>query len=518
MPSPLAGRPLTLPRVVSYPEYQSSAASEVIDLMDQLRRPLDPWQQFVITHGLGQRWDGDRDPDTGLPTPRWAASRCGCWVPRQNGKGDIIMALELGWLYLFKTPLVVHSAHEYKTAQEAFLRIKGMAQGTDWLDRMVLRYWQAAGEQGLELKRDKKTGISPRLRFMARTRGAGRGFSAGKVVLDEGQELTEAQMRAILPVVSAQPNWQIWFFGTPPSPGDAAELTSDAWIYNLKRAGEERAPRTMWIDYGLETIDLEDRRQREILKDPATWARTNPAKGIRIEEETIADELALMGPGLSFAMERCGMWLPERRKEGEFAIDPDKWAKSIVLEGSRAFPRRLSIAFSVNPKRTHYTIGYAGFHEDGRWQVGVLQHRPGVGDLLETLLRLKQQLNPVAVTVDAKSEKTIEELAQRGIRLSEDVETPVRGDLILPTMGDVATAYGLLVDAANQEKLWHHDEHPLNRAIEAPPRPLAGGSTWDHKRGIEVGPANCAGLAMWAHRIRDPLVKEEPYNPLSNIF
>lgn len=506
---------MQLPRVANVPRYQSSAGSEVIDLMERLRRPLDPWQQYVVTSGLGQVWTGARDSDTGLPKPSWAANRCGCWVPRQNGKGDIIMALELGWLFLFGTPLVVHSAHEYKTAQEGFLRIKQVVQGSDDLDPLVNRYWQANGEQGIELKRSAQ---GARLRFMARTRGAGRGFSAGKIVLDEAQELTEAQIKAILFVVSAQPDWQIWFFGTPPQPESDDQKTSDAWIYNLKEAGERRAKKTMWLDYGLETLDLEDPDDLAILRDPKTWAATNPAMDIRIMRDTIEEELDLLGPGRAFAMERCGMWLPRAQKGADSSIDSKKWEAAIVPETLRHYPQDLTITFHVNARRTHSTIGYAGLGQDGRWQVGVLEHRHGTDWLLGRLVELRDELDPVAFSADVKSETTVKELKEHGIELPEDPDEPLRGQLILPAMGDVATAYGMLVDGANNSQLVHHDQPPLNRAILAPPRPLAGGSTWDHKRGIEVGPANCAGLAMWAHRERLPKIRKGPYDPSANIW
>jgi len=485
----------------------------VIDLMDGLGRPLFPWQQLVIRHGLGQ-----------VQTPeleqRWAASQCGCWVPRQNGKGDIIMALELGWLYLFGERLVLHSAHEYKTAQEGFLRIRDVIKGSADLDRLVNRYWQANGEQGIELI--KKAG-GARLRFMARTRGSGRGFTAGKIVLDEAQELTEAQVRAILHVVSAVPNWQIWFFGTPPQPDVEGGSTSSAWIYNLKEAGESGAPRTAWFDWGIPTLDLEDPADLAKLRDRQTWLDANPSAGRLIDLETIESQLMIGGVGQGFAMERCGMWLPRATDRSLASIDPEKWRQAALPEQvradpvkSRPRPGQLVITFHVNARRTHATIGYAGKAEDGRWLVGIIDHKRGTEWLLDRLVRLCESWRPIAVCTDTASETLLDELAEHGIRLPEVAEHPQRGDLIIPTSKDVATAYGLLVDAANNGQLWHRDEIPLNTAVTAPPRPLGGGSTWDHKRGIEVGPAKCVDLSMWAFREWDGKVGS--YDPLANIW
>ncbi len=219
-----------LPRVANYPAYSHTQAGEVIDLMVALKRPLDPWQQWILRHGMGQ----NENPVTG--ELELAADQCGCWVPRQNGKGDIIMALELGWLFLFKIPLTIHSAHLYPTAAEAFLRIQQLAE-TNWdiLGRYVKAVAKSKGEQGIE------TTFGSRLRFMARQGGTGLGFSAPRLVLDEAQALTEDLMQTIQPVLSAQRDPQIWFFGTPPR-----EPT--AWIYNLMEAGERGEDGIAWFN------------------------------------------------------------------------------------------------------------------------------------------------------------------------------------------------------------------------------------------------------------------------------
>lgn len=504
---------MVYPRVANIPPFDRSMGGAVVDLMAGIGRPLDPWQAYAIRNGLGQI------PNPDMSGFKWSASQCGCWVPRQNGKGDILMALELGWLFLFKVPLIVHSAHEYKTAQEAYLRIKGVVEeNEDVFGKYIKRFWQANGEQGLELNKQQSGQAGPRLRFMARTNKAGKGFSAPRLILDEAQELTEQMMKAILFVMSAQVNPQIWFFGTPPE-------EDDAWIYNVKEAGESGDSRTMWLDWGMETFDTNDRASCNELRNPINWRKWNPSMGARrpngtgVQEDAIANELRLLGAGRAFAMDRGGMWLPRARKDGDSSIDPEVW---YTQRSSRPVkPDPVAISFNVNPRRTHSTISFAGMHE-GRWRVGLIEHKPGTAWLLPRLAEIKQEYNVVAFTVDAKSETTIDELKTIGITkpLTEDKESPdapKMGDLILPTATDVATAFGMIVDAANNGELYHHDEPPLNQAVTVPPRPLAGGSTFDHRRGIEVGPATTCAGAMWAYRERSWLFLEKQYDPLANI-
>ena len=67
---------------------------------------------------------------------KWAAFEVGLIVARQNGKGTVLEALELAALFLFPdVRLILHSAHEFKTAQEAFLRVRALIEDNPDFDR-----------------------------------------------------------------------------------------------------------------------------------------------------------------------------------------------------------------------------------------------------------------------------------------------------------------------------------------------------------------------------------------------
>lgn len=494
---------LIKPRVANYPKYTTSAGGEVVDLMADLGRPLDPWQAWVIERGLGQNRDEYGDLEM-------AADTCGCWVPRQNGKGDIIMALEIGWLFLFKVSLIGHSAHLYSTANEGFQRIRTLIEENEAiLGSALKRVWSGVGNQGIELT--PKYGRA-RLLFKAREGGQGLGFSYPKLIFDEAQALTADLAQTIMPTQSAQADPQAWFFGTPPRDGKA-------WIYTIKNAGEGCDPNVAWFDYGIDYIDPHTDEFREVVGSPETNRATNPSMGIRrnngtgVRPKAAASELAKLGLTMRFAQERNGMWLPQERSSEDHSIDPQVWSKRLAVVP--VVPGDIALAFHVNAKRTHATIMWAG-KVDGLWRIGIADHKPGTEWLFGRLQELIAKYAPVAVTVDARGEATIEELNAIKVKLPEDKDRPKRGDLILPTMSDVATAFGLLVDGANNNQLRHHNEVPLNSAIAAPSRPLAGGATFDHKAGVEVGPALGAGLAMWAFRERADKIVDD-YDPLQFI-
>ena len=176
------------------PPLLTSAGPETIELAASSGLILDPWQGDVLTDSMGERDDG-----------KWQTSEVGLIVPRQNGKGSVLEARTLGGLYLLNEQLILWSAHEFKTAREGFLRMRALVDNYDHLRKKVRAIRTAAGEEGIELLNGS------RLRFIARSRGSGRGFSGDLVILDEAYALSDEAMAALMPTLSARPNPQIWY-------------------------------------------------------------------------------------------------------------------------------------------------------------------------------------------------------------------------------------------------------------------------------------------------------------------
>lgn len=449
-----------------YPGYDRSAAAEVIDLAAAAGLILDPWQQYVLTHGLGEEANG-----------QWSSLKIGTWVARQNGKGGIIEALELGWLFLLREPLVIHSAHEYKTSSEAFRRIKYLIENCPDLDRRVERIWTGAGEQGIELTR-KWGGC--RVRFVARSRTSGRGFSGDKNVLDEAQELTTDQMAAMMPTMSARPNPQMWFFGTPPHDGTA-------WCYNLREDGEAKAKRVAWFDWGA-TLELDDPDLAEKVRDPERWYATNPALGIRIAEEFVEDELLPSGLGARFLSERLGVWPPRVTSDAQWQIIDEKaWSALVDLDSQIVGP--VTYSLDVSPMRTCASIGVAGVRDDGLLHVEIADWREGVDWVLWWFTSRKIP----EVVLDAKGAAGFATLlGDAGIKV-----TTTSGD-------QLAAASGQLVDLAVPATagLRHLGQPLLDQALaSAATRPVGGAWTFDRRRAsTDITPLMAATLALWGHQ------------------
>jgi len=193
------------PRYRHVPEAVTSAAGqEAIDLAASAGLWLDPWQQDVLHGALGERADR-----------RWAASRVGLIVPRQNGKNAILEARELAGIYLFGERLITHTAHRVDTSLEHFERMKALIEETPHLDAELDDVSEANGKEGLVFTGGR------RLNFKARSKGSGRGFTGDCVVLDEAYYLYD--LGGLIPTMSARPNPQLWYTSSAP----LARLESD---------------------------------------------------------------------------------------------------------------------------------------------------------------------------------------------------------------------------------------------------------------------------------------------------
>lgn len=466
------------PRVSNYPAYDLSGAPEVIDLAASAGLHLDEWQKYVLTHGLGMRTDG-----------RWTASKVSTWVPRQNGKGAIIEALELAWLFLLGEEEIVHSAHQQRTSDKAYIRLERLIRGTPWMHKRVHAYRQANGKQQIELNSGQI------LDYVTRSRSATRGFSAKKIILDEAQELTSEQMAAILPTVSAMFNHQVWFLGTPPD--DEA-----AWVYGLREDGEDGVPRLAHFDWGTELVHGAP-ATLAAAADPELWYACNPALGVRIEHDTVVDEYRPSGLGVKFPQERLGAWKP-RALEGGGVIDPRLWSAMADLESRRVGD--VALAVDVTPLRDHASISMYGLRADGLGHVQVVTYGEGVDWVVGKLVELKAALDPIAIGMDPKggAASLLGDFEAVGIKPPEDPEFPGRGDLALPLVHEVAQGVGQFIDAARQRQLRHTGQVELTSAVaNAKTRPLADAVAWGRKQSdVDISPLVSATLARWAYVTR----------------
>lgn len=476
------------PSVVHLPPdvHSRDAATEAIELMAMLGRPLDEAQQFTLTAALGTRVDGS-----------WAAFEVGDVQPRQNGKGNTLEAREVAGLFLFGERLQIHTAHEFPTANEAFLRMVSLIEANPWLSNQVQRIRFANGEQGVELK------SGARLKYRARTGGAGRGFAgADLVVWDEAYALTAEHAAAAMPTLSTAPNPQLWI-------ASSAGLAGSTLLWGLrKRALRGDAGRLAYCEHTAEDVTVDEVTGRVVSRpidvaDRRLWAVANPALGKRITLEYVESEFAAM-PSEQFARERLGVFDPLPDEQGDPKLPREEWAASARLAKRKAKAiGPVVLAFDVDLDGVSASIGFAaGVVTDP--YVEVLDHGRDVGWLarrvVERYLELTEKRGkPLAIAYNnagpAEAAVGAVTVALRDAGISLDVLSPL-------TAGGYRAACGEFLAAVTERRLLRCHEleqGPLDLAAgDATERPLAEGWVW-HRRQATVPISPLVAVTVAAH-------------------
>lgn len=439
------------PRICSLPAFSASSGAEAVDLAARAGLVLDPWQRLVLDGALGERPDGS-----------WAAREVGLVVGRQNGKGSIIEARELAGLFLFGERLILHTAHQFKTAHEGFLRIKALIEGRDEFTRRVKRIISSTQGEMIEMTSGQ------RLMFIARSvNGSGRGFSCdGPLFFDEAMRLPSEAVAALLPTQAAQPNPQTWYLAS------AGFRDSDVLRRLRERGIEATSSRLAYFEWSAEPdCDPLDRH---------AWATANPAFGIRMTEEGFEAELVLDPE--DFARERLGIWASNTST----LFGPGAW------EGCRdpvsSITSRCVFAVDVTPNRDWASIGVAGLREDRRMHGEVVEHRPGTAWIAERLVELVKKHRPKTVVVDRMTGGPL-------VPTLEQAKVP----LTVVGSGEVSQACGQLFDLVTQNGFHHIGQPDLDAAVaSACRRSLGDGYAWDRKNSDgDISPLVAVTLATW---------------------
>ena len=450
-PSALLDAP---PRVSSCPTYSSSAGREAVELAASAGLTLDPWQQLVLERSLGERADG-----------KWAAFEVGIVVPRQNGKGAVLEARELAGLFLLGEQLILHSAHEFKTAQEAFRRVLMLVESSDDLRKRVAKVRTSHGEEGIELIG------GARLRFVARSTGSGRGFSGDCVILDEAYRLPAESLGALLPTLSARPNPQLWYAS---SAGHVDSLVLRG-VRDRAIAGDD--PSLCYLEWSADpSTELDDRD---------AWRQANPAMGLRISAEHVARELAAM-PKAEFARERLGLW--DEPAGVDQALDQSAWQACSDPNSTPADP--VCFGIDVSPDGAA-SIAVAGSCGEGLTHVEIVEHRNGTSWVAARVAELVRQWRPTSVILDVGS--------SAGALLPELEKAQVETVKIAGReLAQACVAFAALVA---EQRVRHMEQPDLSAAVGAARRRRLGELWAFGRRGsfTDISPLVAASLAAWGH-------------------
>jgi hypothetical protein len=433
--------------------------------MERAGKPLESWQCDGIDLMLSYRLDD-----------MWACYEYAEWVARQNGKGGLGEARALTGFFVLGEELITWTAHEYKTAHEAFRRMKALIRR---LGKPISETLVDFGEFLVKISNGNEESFerldtNQRIIFIARSKSSGRGFTGDVVIIDEAFAYTSEQAEALGPTLTARPNAQIVYLSSPPLTGDTGEI-----MFELKDRAEAGGDDSLgYRDWGVEGF-LDDRAKMD-LDDPKLWAQSNPALGRgRVTLSTIQKLRRMLSSkeGRGFAREVLGLW--PKRIEGGGAIDMDIWRRD-HLEGGLLDPesRRagdVALAVDIAPNRDYAAIGIYGNREDGFGHSQIVAYKPGTEWVVDEVVRWREALDPVAVVMGRGTAASLEvELKKVGIHRAKDrpdddfseKEAPKRGELHVLTALQMSGAVGNLLDAVRQKTFRHIGQRELDASAE----------------------------------------------------
>lgn len=484
--SPLASlRGATRPRVRIAPDATYTFGPETTELSRRAGLTLDEWQADGVDIVLSVRADG-----------KWACFEYCEWCSRQNGKTvGIFTPRALAGMFLTGEPLITWSAHEYKTAMEGFRVYKRciLTLGTEIKTNLVriendpnpifVKISNTNGEESFE-----RLDTGQRVKFIARSKGSGRGFGASNLI-DETFAYTREQQDAIMPTILAQPNPQIGYASSPPLTGDTGEV-----MYSLRSRAEngELGASLGYRNWGLggtlpsgNPLDLDHIAEID-LDDRRLWAQTNPAAGGRLTEEKIAHLRTSMSDE-GFAREVLGIWPRQINVEVEHVIDLELWSR--LADPASQIVGSMVFAADCNPERTRSAIAAVGQRADGDYHGEIIDDRAGTSWVPERLVELVERWNPPAVLLDpaGPAGSWLADLKRADSDDSDDYVIPIQ----LVGGREMAQACGALYETVvERQALRHLNQESLNAAVSgAKKRPLLDAWAW-HRRdsGTNIAP------------------------------
>lgn len=493
------------PTYLHAPEFVETFGPEVADICARAGFAPDPEQELILDATFAI-----------LPSGKPAAFEVDMVGPRQNFKTGVLKMIELGWLYVTKERLVIHSAHELSTTEETFRETATLIEDNSFLSRHLLPtrgdrpgITAANGRWAIELTGDR------RLRYRARQATGGRGLSGDKVVLDEFFAVTPAVIGSLYPTLSARPRPQVV------SASSAGLLMSEALRDKRDRGREGLTANQFYIEYSDALGPTHERPNPGCksskcnhaktavgcaLDDEDRWAAIMSALDSRVQRETIRSLRQAMPPE-EFAREFLVWWEDPPVEDGSQLFGPH-WGRQGIPDAVIPQPRCLGVA--VQWERTHASIAALGDYGDDAVSVvfpatsdpALGGRRPGVSWVVDEAVDIAERHGiPVAIAGAGPGKDLIEPLRER---LGES-------RVLVTDMDALSAACSAFYDGVTEtHTVFHNDSEELNAAARGATKRNAERFLWNRKADGDM--LEAATLALWGAS------QHSDYDVLDSIF
>ncbi len=477
-----------IPRIRICPQYEETYGEDCIELLKAYGNSPMEWQENFIRDLLAH-------DERGNPL----CTIAGLDVPRQNGKNFVLEAVELfavtvlGWH-------VLHSAHEMRTARKSFMRLASYFEQEDQYPELYemskngkgIR--KTNGQEGIFLERinpithkKEKWGS---IEFSSRTKSGARGFDDIQIVVfDEGQELTDEQLAALMPTLAASSTGTrlMIYTGTPTPPSSEGNVMTRL----RQKVIDGEKEKALWHSFSIEDISEVVPEWDEVL--PLVLA-TNPSMDITLSREFAHDEF-ITAPPLQFAQERLGWWVQE---EKQTLIAKGDLAKCETDTPPNAQDCNASFGIKFAPDGSEIALSICATAPDSLPHIeliGIYPNRAGslieIGKLLEGA-----RSNITSVIIDGNGSQPLYlELTQGDYRIQKRLIKQAR-------TSDVVSASQMLKLAIDDHELTYWADEGQNRlkyALLNSTRRQIGKNGWA-LGGEDSAPAEACALALFGSK------------------
>lgn len=449
-----------VPTTLSVVPYAETKGPEAVASYEKCKRTAFEWQKNLINHILAVDEEG-----------LWAHSTFGYQVPRQNGKGEILIirekyALEHG-------ERVLHTAHRTATSHAAWEKLinvleeSGLVEGEDFTLKRQF---------GLEEVRMSKANGGGKVSFRTRSSKGGLGESYDVLIIDEAQEYTKDEKSALQYTISASDNPQTIMCGTPPTKVSIGTVFQQ-YRKTMTRGGK---PFSGWAEWSVaDKVEADDKE---------AWYQTNPSLGLSLKERTIYNEID-EGDELDFIIQRLGYWFEYNQAS---AITRSEW-NALKVEAMPKLTRSACLGVKYGKDNTNVSVSVAVKTEDGKNFIEALDCRP-IRDGNDWIIAYITGVNPDSVVIDGQNGQTVLE--------AEIKDSKYKGKVIKPTVKEIITANALWEQGIFDRSISHMEQPSLEQVVaNCEKRAIGSNGGFGYQtflRGADVSIMDSALLANWA--------------------
>lgn len=459
-------------------EYETSDGDKIVALFGQYGISFYGSQEYEI--GLFAARDAHG---------RFASRSIAISKPRQNGKsyGVRFYALHAACCRGLN---VLYTCHHGKTTRKMFKYMREFCKSNpDWMAELLPGAAGISNAEGREALYFRGGGM---IEFATRTNSAARGETYDIIIFDEAQELTDEQAEAINSTVIASDSGdpQKIYVGTPPGPKCPGTVFRS--LHDKAHAGTGGS--VWWLEWAAEKLG--DTHDKDL------WYATNPALGLRINEDVFEDAADSATSVDGFFRENLGWWSVTTTTLDP-AIDVDSWTSCAIGKPPKDGVLSAGIKFSLDGKIAALSVCLnpkdAPPHVE---TICVKSTVRGVRWLVDWCVERKAKL--AQITIDGKAKAvTLQKklLAQK---------LPKRQVVVCST-ADITNACAMFEEAVSSSAITHFAQPGLDESVESSPRRAigkAGGWAFDGELSLAVESAGLAHYgAMTTKRVPGRKVK-----------